>query len=160
MFRRCAQAAASQGRPIMNNVGCELQCTGSLTWVLKTRQYVLHLLCSGSWPPQHTEHACKMECLMRAQEAVLEVEYFLAVVPPDTQQALPHDDWCACSALADWEILTPSYTAPMCQHDKVLCTAWRPFSVHGHKRLGTDGHNCHTAKRSLSCLRLAFSGSS
>lgn len=30
-----------------------------------------------------------------AQEAVLEVEYFLAVVPPDAQQALPHDDWCA-----------------------------------------------------------------
>ncbi|KAK9821782.1 hypothetical protein WJX81_002702 [Elliptochloris bilobata] len=26
-------------------------------------------------------------------EAVLEVEYFLAVVPPDAQQTLPHDDW-------------------------------------------------------------------
>ena len=38
--------------------------------------------------------------LVHAQEAVLGVEYFLAVVPPDTQQALPHDDWCACNALA------------------------------------------------------------
>ena len=48
--------------------------------------------------------------LMRAQEAVLEVEYFLAVVPPDTQQALPHDDWCACSALAG-RVLMPPHTA-------------------------------------------------
>lgn len=52
------------------------------------------------WAPQHTEILPANGVLMREQEAVLEVEYFLAVVPPDTQQALPHDDWCAGSVLA------------------------------------------------------------
>jgi hypothetical protein len=31
---------------------------------------------------------------MLPQELVLDVEYFLAVLPPKTEQELPHDDWC------------------------------------------------------------------
>lgn len=31
------------------------------------------------------------------QETVLEVEYFLAVTPPEQKEQLPHDDWYALS---------------------------------------------------------------
>ena len=32
------------------------------------------------------------------QEVELDIEYFLAVLPPKTEQELPHDDWCGRSS--------------------------------------------------------------